>query len=293
MLYCYLDDNFLKFDPDEIQDDVFIFGGFVIDSSRLLSLRFEFAKLKAAYGISLELPIKYNLRDENIKEAFRTANESNALEEVISASDELRRGALELLAVHKAVVICSATYGYRDVATKKKVFYQWSFQNTLQRIGMMVLGKETEITLSEGSASVFVIVDWPPNQLTDRSLFRLYERGYYYGRGQTQTSKYLCGPLRKLGFYTTPFFSSAYHDPMLQLSDITVGAIKDFLNSCLNEKKVECKRTSDLFMPIVVTLFRKVNGEILKYGLVLAPKMLELKVQERFLSYSKAYIKAV
>ena len=287
MLYCYLDDNFMKYDTGQLRDDVFIFGGFIIDSSRLLSLRFDFAKLKAANKIPVELPVKYNLRDQNITSAFRAANEQQALQELISIrSDDFRKGALELLSKHQALIVCSATHGYNDVSTRSEIFYQWSFQNTLQRIGMMVREEEMKITTSPGSANVFVIADWPPNKLTDRTLFRLYERGYYFGKGQTDEGKYYCGPLRKLGFYTTPFFSSAYHDPMLQVSDIVVGAVKDFLTSCINSKKVECRRTADIFMPVLVPVFRKVNGEIMKYGLVLAPSRFQEEVRENLSIYA-------
>lgn len=285
MLYCYLDDNFLSYDPGDPLEDVFIFGGFVIDSQHLRNLRFDFAVLKTVFGIRPSLPIKYNLRDQRLRQIYEYETEPDTLRQLLEVgSDNLRLESLRMLHKYPTIIFCAATRGYRDVQANRKVYYQWSFQNVIQRIGMMAANKEMTISESEGSASIFIVLDWPPQFIADKSLFKLYQQAYYYGKGQSKQSTFYCGQLRKLGFYTTPLVSSVYHDPMLQLTDLVVGAVKDFLSFCLTEKP-ECERTANLFMPLITPLIRRRDGEILRYGMVLAPQYFYDRVREKIGRY--------
>ena len=92
---------------------------------------------------------------------------------------------------------------------------------------------------------------------------------YAYQKGQdSYGNPYYSGPLRKYDVYPSLLFSSDLHSNELQVADLIVGLIRDFLKWVKYGQKEFIVKT---FFPIIMNSFRKDNsGRILNKGLIVS-----------------------
>ncbi len=172
-------------------------------------------------------PVKWNLRDRGLRNFYNAENWLSPilLDEIMGVSQALRHDLLALLCEFNAIIFISGRYdkNWQEVARQK--YYEWAFENLLQRIGLLAKSRP----LPEGEIpGVQIIMDWP--QGNDKWLFDTYIGGFYFGRGLTTRQTYFSGPLHRLNFIDSIFHGSTLHSGPLQLADLCVGCCRDFLS---------------------------------------------------------------
>ena len=80
-----------------------------------------------------------------------------------------------------------------------------------------------------------VILDWP-----DKGISKPFDLEFAsaYNKGSTcsKSATYKCGQLKKLGFSDHLLYSNMNHSTLLQLSDLVVGATREFIIYTLDQK---------------------------------------------------------
>lgn len=274
MFIGFIDDTELQITTKSNQPDIYVFGGFFIDQVRMPELQQRIAAIKAKYGLQPWHPIKWNLKD--LKKYYSDAEAIYS--RLMEASDTIRKEALGVLAEFEAIVLACGMTRFADT-TPNVDCYRWAFENLLQRIGLMANGRRAG---KRGKTNIMVVVDWPQGGI-DKSLFDIYAAGYHHGRAVDSGQDYFSGQLCSLNFADSLFYSSTVHCGPLQLADITVGCIKDFLSWCY--KKQNRDRVRDrvaAFFPLIVdSLHRGTDGRVTGCGLKVTDKVdLDAKIHE-------------
>jgi hypothetical protein len=270
VLIGFVDDT--EFPVGRSQPDVFVFGGYFLALNSLGSLLDRIARVKGEYGLEPDDPVKWNLKDSSLKKAYEVRNKGELWNQLIKVSDDIRAELVGLLEEHEAIVMACALERLSEY-TDQQDCYRWALENLLQRVGL-VLKQEGSLSCP----SVIVIMDWPQRK-QDKGLFDIYAAGYHYGQAIDSAQDYFSGPLVHLGAFDSLLFGSTLHSVPLQVADITVGIIKDFLIWCYkgaNEQKVR------RFFPLIGGLFHQDdNGIIGGFGLKVSPSPEAFDIDER------------
>jgi len=133
------------------------------------------------------------------------------------------------------------------------------------RVGNFV--RETNINSAE------IILDWPEQKQPRHIYDEEYNSALIYGT-TCEKQDYHCGELKKIGFSDSIFFTSMKMCPLLQFSDLGVGATREFIDLAL--EKDEVKFGFDCLKKLRMK-FRGYPENIIGRGLVIAPTTGELK----------------
>lgn len=265
MLIGFFDDTDLLIDGNDVHPDIFVYGGYFIEQTRLSEFQARIVEAKERHGLSWHAPVKWNMRDATLHKFYDNDHllNENVYKTAFSKSNELRRDLLSLLVEFDAVVMVSARY---DISYKEEdipTYFGWAFENLLQRMGLMVQSRYP----NKDYPGIQVVADWPSTSLEKR-MFDVYLGGYHFGHGVPKGQDYLSGPLKKLGFADSLFHTSTLHSGPLQIADMVVGCARDFLAWAIKESKPQ--RIKGLFDLIVPLFYHAENGNISDYGFKLA-----------------------
>lgn len=243
--------------------DILVFGGFAIreeDIPRLLAI-IESNKLK--YAADADFPIKYNLRD--LKHWFEKDGRVELYSKLLSESKIWRQALIEqsLSIDYKIVVSCINFYSTEaeKIKSNKDNVARYTFANALQRVALLI--RESNAHTCE------VFLDWPdsgrhtPYTQEYRSAFL---KGCSY---DTPTIQYFSGPLRSLGFSHSLYFTQMKESPLLQFSDLIMGATRSFIESCLGKK--EPGNFGVELIKLLIPKYRGYPNRIIGRGIIVAP----------------------
>lgn len=257
----YADNSELYSTWDTELPDVLLFGGIAVPWHQESTLSDGFVAIKTQYSKDVSFPLKWNFKD--LRKWFEDKDELDLFNQLLKDSKKWRKRAFHLLAGTdvKLILACLVSYGKKRGTIKKtkQKCTGYVFSDGLMRLGM--LAKETDDERWE------VVLDWPDK--ADRRPFDdEYETAYWSGTNADQHVTYICGPLKNHAFLDAPFYASMNNCALLQLSDLVVGASKDFLEVAIGKR-------DDAFgvdmLRIVVHKFRGFPDRILSYGLSVAP----------------------
>lgn len=219
MLIGFVDDT--EFSIARSQPDVFVFGGYFLLVNRLGSFLDCITRVKGRYGLEPDDPVKWNLKDTRLKEAYETRGKKNLWNQLIEVSEDIRAELANLLKKHDAIVMACALERLSEY-TDQRDCYRWALENLLQRVGLMLKQED-----NYSCPSVIIIMDWPQKG-QEKGLFDIYTAGYYHGQAIDSGQEYFSGPLVCLKAFDSLVFSSTLHSAPLQVADIVVGIIRDF-----------------------------------------------------------------
>jgi hypothetical protein len=142
---------------------------------------------------------------------------------------------------------------------------------------------------SEGGSGrrVDVLLDWP--ERNDRKPFvNEYHTGWRCGRSgpAEKAVNYDCGALARFGFAPTPVFAGTEFEPRLQLADLVVGAVREFVNFALG-KAAKNSFGVTTFKTLTPHFYQRDRGQMLGRGLTVSP------VRSEFSSAILAGLKAL
>ena len=258
--------------------DIYVFGGYFVEHKRIEELQGRIAEIKTEYGLEAHYPVKWNLRDNTLKDFYQKQGLDDIYEHLMDSSDSIRRSMLKLISGFDAVVMACGLYRlYKD--TEQRDCYRWAFENLLQRIGLMAQSRDTK---RYPNASLMIVVDWPQTEVS-KCLFDIYYSGYHMGKAVDSGQSYYSGPLSSHRFADFLCHSSTLHSGPLQLADLVAGCIKDFLSWCYTGEGKQ--RAQRFFKLLAWNIYRGPNGKITGYGLKVsqrgfAPLDLDAKIEE-------------
>jgi|Deesub1362A_J573_1020465.scaffolds.fasta_scaffold11571_2 hypothetical protein len=273
MVIGFLDDTEIQITDNTKQPDIYVSGGFFIDQDRLCQLMEGIAELKISKGLKPWYPIKWNLKD--LKAHYEKRGEREVYDLLLQESDDIRLAALKLLSRFRPTVMACGLYRL-SAETRNVDCHRWAFENLLQRIGLMLQNKGP---IQRGGLPAQIVLDWPQGGVR-KELFDIYAAGYHHGRAVDSKQNYYSGPLKELGLADGLLCSSTIHSAPLQLADLVVGCVKDFLAWCY--KDTNRGRVTAFFPVIAESLHRSREGIINGYGLKVSGVDIDLdaKIEE-------------
>lgn len=257
MKLFYADDTYAK----EIKDDPFprvnVFGGILIDKDfepALLDIISE-AKSKFTHP---NLPIKWNFKDTLVKEKFDKFGRQEEYRLMLSQSNLWRKEIIERCSQIDYKIICGVVQSYSSdvkvVKRSKPELLKYAFENVLMRLGMDALDHQDQ---------TIVILDWPPES-NPQPFTEGYYRLFHQGKSSAGTAL-RSGKLADCKFFHTLLFAKCTHSPILQFTDLVLGAIKDYLEARFtNRQNLFAFEVFNLLQP----KFRQSNGRVLGWGLI-------------------------
>lgn len=238
--------------------DVFIFGGVIVGRSDEANLRRRIEDVKERYG-HRRAPVKWNFKD--LKDFYARRKVAELHKRLMDSAQEWRRDIIQVAIESnvKIVLACVEAYSLerKIIKLRRQSIAQYAFANSLQRVGLHVA--QTKASGCE------VVLDWP--EKNDPQPF-CAEYASAFRDGKTiEGHPYHSGPLSTLGFGDTPMFQNMEHSSLLQLSDLVVGAAREYIEYSLE------KRTGGLGVDLtrqMRTLFYGAPQKICGWGLVVA-----------------------
>ena len=280
MLVGFLDDTEIVVDPEDTAPDVFVFGGYFIRQDQLHDLQRRVIEVKAAYDLPGHAPVKWNLRDTSLINFYVPKNllDPNMAAHLLKISFEVRHDLLALLHEFDARILISGRYDVSWREPTHSEYYQWAFENLLQRVGLMASSMGT---IKCDTSSTMLIVDWPQRGV-DKSLFDIYMGGFHYGNGISSKQNYYSGPLSQFRFIDSIAHGSTLHSGPLQVSDLIVGCCRDFLSWAFKGTRVQ--KIEGLFELLVDQFYRDDSGRLGGCGFKVA-KANQLDVEAKIAEY--------
>ena len=271
----YFDDGHLNFEEtyrDRTKKrNLYFISGYSIYYKDLRKFNEKISLIKKRFGLEPEDPIKWNLRDDRIKQFYNKRGKISKYKHLLSKADDIRT---ELLNLFCDVRYNTALYLSAIVEKKKgekKVFDQRCFTNLLQRISMHC--DPTEFFH-------FVFLDFYKEDTTDMA--ESYSLGYHHGR-DTENNKYRAGSLSKKGFCEAVYFGKTIYNQLLQMADLVAGCSRDYLEFCLTDG-VKVFKDVLRFFPIIMDKFYtfKNTGLPFRAGIVISPDNYYEKLENSF-----------
>ncbi|MEX0998423.1 MAG: DUF3800 domain-containing protein, partial [Thermodesulfobacteriota bacterium] len=224
MLRWFADNSELNSKWEAEIPDILVIGGIVINTKDEPAINNEVRLIKSNYHSCSDYPIKWNIRD--LKKYFEGRGLMDLYDRLLESSNECRASLLKILKKYDVTIIVSALlcYGRKRKSLKdtKNDLTSMTFTNGLMRFALHVKDKKHE--------NAEVVLDWPDKNLKT-PFEEEYHTAYYSG------SHFLSGPLINLGFSDSPLFSSMNENCLLQLSDLVVGASREFLKFSMDSSK--------------------------------------------------------
>lgn len=225
----YADDTDLRTIEGVHIPNIVLFGGVVVDKSNEKLLRNAIEKAKSDF-CHKRLPVKWNFKD--LKPKYISQKRKEEYDGLLNNMVEVRKNIFEAISEIDFTIIISIVIGYSKNRTVLKDLQsdlaRHVFSNSMMRYALHV--SETTPERAE------VILDWPSNN--DSKPFDI-EYASAYNRGKTKEgTPYHSGALEKLHFHDSIFYTRTPHSTIMQLSDMIIGATKEFIDCSLNGKKV-------------------------------------------------------
>lgn len=252
------------------QDKIFVFGGFSIPYGNILALKAAIEAVKNKYGIPTRLPLKWNFRDNSIKELYTSTLGKEQYSQIISKSDDVRDDILRIILDEKLDIWVLVCCSLKDLVPKKgKNFFTDCFVNFLQRVGYDLQLKRTD--------DAQIVIDTQPSERQD-DIFSAFNNAYYDGVDQYGNRSH-AGPLKGFNIYPSLLSASDLHSDEMQLADMIVGAIRDFL-AWVKYGKDESK--AKRYFPIIYKRLRSdEKNRFLDVGFVISNRGRDFPVLEQ------------
>lgn len=237
------------------QHEIFCYGGYLVYKEEIKDLEQFYYKIKSNYHISNYLPLKWNLKDTNLKNFYKDENKDALLYEVIHEKNgDIRKDVLNGLKKFQIKIVFS---GFRELRaeTKKSDFLKWSFTNILQRISFD----------KNENHNIDIILD---RDKENCDLFcKTYHHPYYFREGINE-EEFLCKNIcNNLPFIS---YSVTIYNPFLQIADMIVGACGSFLDYALkNRNRQKAKKYFKPIIPLIRGFDEKDFDKIFERGLII------------------------
>lgn len=256
-------------------EDVHVIGGFAIQEPRIPDLLARVRARKNELVGNPDVPVKWNLKD--LKKALACYGLTDQAPKLLAQSEDLRSLLLAELKTAEPVLFASAICSYsnkrKTIHATKPSLTSFSFSNLLQRLGLWVKEHKPE--------AVRITLDWPESSARDP--FVKEYLASWLPNGEAVSGNY-CGALCSLRFEPGISFGVTLLDPLLQLSDLIVGATKSFLCHALGNGPADYGVQQ--FFSLLPHFHRSASGTVIGCGLVISPTSLKDKVQSALAAHS-------
>jgi len=257
----FFGDNY-EASKEKPEHEIFCYGGYLLKKNELKDIEKYYYKIKKEYNIPRDLPIKWNLKDVNLKKIYMERGQEKLLGEIIKNSNDIREKILSFLSDFSVELIFCSFRELRE-KTKKIDFIEWSFTNILQRI--FYKNKRINIVLDRDEYI--------------NNLSKTYFSPYYLKKGINGEDFYenciknICNSLPFISFSVTVY------NPFLQIADIIIGACGNFLKNTI--KNIENKQVKKCFLSIIPKI-RGYPNKIFEYGFLIHPSEDKGIIQMKF-----------
>ena len=262
----YADDTYLKTSKEDPLPKIHIFGGVLASHAAEQEIIKAIKKVKSEYTHE-NMPIKWNFRDSSIKNIYEKHDRLNEFTRMVAESRAWRLSIAETLKHIQFKIVVSCIEAYSDDKQKikgaKDNLLTYLFENLLMRVGLEAKGI---------SDTWQCVLDWPPDS-NPKPFDSAYYRLHHNGLDSTGKEIY-AGPLSLIGFSPSLYYTRCNHSPLLQLSDLIVGATKDHIEANLQNRS-SCVGSE--FVNTVISRFRERDGVIDGYGVVASSGNPQLK----------------
>lgn len=249
--------------------NIIVVGGFGVRRHRHDDLRDQVRAIKEDHTDDLHVPFKWNIRDA--RDDIERHGDADFYRTVAGESGEMRSRMLRALRDASATVFTSIIRAYSDREQQLQDvgdrLPRWGFVNLLQRVGLCV---DSNVA---GTPDVQMVLDWPSSN--QRAPWEAeYRAGWRDGDSANpdHEGKYLCGPLRDLGFRPGLWYASTAYTEGLQLADLVVGATRRFVQWTHLDQR---PRTDDGVQEVADLLnyfHDRRAGIVVTRGMVVAPR---------------------
>jgi hypothetical protein len=239
--------------------DVFCVGGFLTPLDEVKKIEKVVDNIKLSHEIPLDLPLKWNMKDEKLKRLYKTRSKENEWKNLIRKSKEWREDLLKELSSLKFEIIVS---GARKLGvTPKREVCSILFTNLLQRYSL-------ELKNNPDVGPHFLVFDWE-DEIRD-AYCEIFSDAYHKGSGP-KGERFFSGQIKELG-YALPYlsFSVCIYNPLLQVADIIIGCYTSFFEYCFKNKNEALIKK--LFPYIKQKTRRSPTGELLRWGIIFRPE---------------------
>ena len=270
MMYFFMDNSEFTYKWLRVlfRTDYLVLGGYLASLDDMKIMEDEINKIKENCEIPIDLPIKWNLKDDRIRKIYEKHEKLDVYKKLLSSADEIRLSIISVLNKTKCKLIMSAEPVYKGKLREQ--VYIWIFENILQRLGQAL---ENEMqSQSNYYPSISIVMDWPGGD--HRPYFQTYSKAYHF-----KQPGFFCGDLKALNMNVNFAVSTTNNSPHLQAADIFVGITKDFLEWVYKERDVE--RVKKFFPPLEPFFRKSKAGKIMGYGLIVGKKQEYEKVEKK------------
>jgi hypothetical protein len=239
------------FDERDDRDSMLV-GGYYLTRKGLRELDLVMKDIKSAYGLSEEVPVKWNLKDPVCAEA----------REAIGTKVDDFRGDLfgRLKALDLRVLMSLVWKGDPSYRTES---WKWSFENILQRLCIILDRKKSELNKNHEYPFLDVSFDWLPNQKRVDEYFEVYSKAFHFGY---QFIRNKLPALKDCEACPCLLVTSAKHSPALQVADMLCGAVGDFFTWVFKKsRETSVKRH---FVSMYDMFHRNDDGTVIGMGLI-------------------------
>ncbi|MBX2949780.1 MAG: DUF3800 domain-containing protein [Crocinitomicaceae bacterium] len=230
MYKWYADDSAFKKNHGDSKRHVYLFGGILISREDEVKLSEIIKSVKREYT-GEDMPIKYNMKDNNIEEVYKRFQKEEEYKKLLAESATWRTRIIqESLNFDYKIFIALIENFQADKKNQKPIkddLSSFLFSNALMRVGLHSGG--------EGFEHVQVVLDWPEGNHS-----KPFDKEYYYAYNRGTNSdgqEFFSGPLKDIGFDQTLYYARCNHSNMLQLSDIILGATRDWIETELQGRE--------------------------------------------------------
>lgn len=259
MHILYADDTYAKTSTEDVPRKVHVFGGVIVDREIEEAIIEKIRSIKQEYTHP-NMPIKWNFKDPTIKNKYEEFNRIDEYKKMLGASREWRLEIFRTLndMEYKIIVACIESYS-DEIETIKRVKNElntYCFEMVLMQLGFDAkkIGGKWQI-----------VIDWPPDN-DSKPFDRGYYRLFHVGKTASGVSAF-CGKLESLGFSHSLHFTRANHSPLMQFSDLVLGATRDHIE-CLIQGRESSVGTEAV--NIFYDHFRNNDGVVPQYGVVVS-----------------------
>ncbi len=268
MTKWYLDDTEIQRGKLHSTPEIYLLGGVITTIEDEAKICREMEKIKEKNRVSHDCPLKYNFK--SLKTTYLESHNERDYDILLKSSKIWRQEIIETTMKFDYRIIISVAESFshekKKIVEKKPDMTRIIFANGLMRFGLMV---------KEDSSKKYkfpqVVSDWPSKgdcSVLNSEYAMAFNQGY-----DSYKNQYYSGALKGLSFGNTVHYTKTIYDPMMQFTDIILGATKEFIECAMNKKNGSFG--SDLFEAFSEKFYGYPN--ILQKGLIVPPQNKDLK----------------
>lgn len=238
--------------------DVFLYGGIAVPDASEAALRQKFEETKAKY-CHHRAPVKWNFKD--LEKRYKSEGREQWYAKLLACAQDWRAELVRGLVGSNVKIFLACVESYslqrKIIKLRKQSLAQYAFANALQRLALY--------TGQTGAAGCDLTLDWP-DKGDPHPFCREYATAFNEGK-TSDGHPYHAGALSSLGFCDTPSYALMENCALLQLTDLVVGAVREYVDYALG------KRTGGLGTELtreLKSLFYGAPDHIYGWGLVVA-----------------------